>query len=446
MSLADLVSITISRNSRTPTRAGFGTMLLLANAVPANWGANRVRTFGSPSDVTALGIATTDPIYLAVSKAFAQSPAPTSVKVARRALPSTRLVDLTVPDATAGRVYAFTCDGKAISYTVLPAATTSTVATAIAALIAGGTQGATATAAAAVITVTAPAGKVFDVSGFAQAGTLNGVQDVGLALHDRSVDAGIATDLGNVNAEDHDWYGLALDVGSGAEIVAAAAWCESNGKIGVFDTSDTACEDPASTTDPLYLLQQSTDVRSGGIFSNTNLLHYSSAAWFGSRLTVQPGSDTWAFKALATVTVSRLTVAQHNAILAKNGNTYESIVGLACTFPGKTASGEYFDVVRGIDWLTSEIQTRVFGLLANAQKVPYTDSGADMVVSQVKSALADGVKAGLLAADPKPTCTAPLVSSIDPTVRATRNLPGVLFGANLAGAIHAVTINGNVSV
>lgn len=446
MSLDSLINLQITRATRTPTRPGFGTALIMAQTVPGSWGSRLVRSFASLTEITSAGFAVTDPAYLAASKLFAQNPRPALVKIAKRTLLATRLIDLTIPDATTGRVYTLVIDGVHITRTVPGASSVSAEATAIAALVTGGTVGATATAVGAVITITAAAGKVIELSGWATAGRVGGIPDLGLVLHDRTVDPGIATNLASIQAEDHDWYGLIVDQAGALEVTAATAWVEANGKIFPFDVIDTACEDPASTSDILYTQNGLAHARSGGIYSNANALHYSGAAWLGSRLCVPPGSDTWAFKSLVGVTPSVISEGAANAIHAKMGNTYRATSGLPLTEEGHSASGEYFDIVRGIDWLQSEIQIRILTRLANAEKVPYTNAGRDVILSIMEGALADGVRAGLLASTPAPTATGPDVATVDPSIRATRTLPSLAFTGTLAGAIHKLQINGNVSV
>ena len=113
---------------------------------------------------------------------------------------------------------------------------------------------------------------------------------------------------------------------------------------------------------------------------------------------------------------------------------------------GITASGEYVDITRFIDWLDARIKERIFGVLANNAKVPYTDAGVDLMRGQVLAQLQQGITAGGLAADPAPTVQAPLVADIDPADKANRNLPDITFQATLAGAIHQLEISGVLSV
>lgn len=437
MGLDSIINLSISASSKTPTRAGFGTALLLVSKVPASWGPNLVRTFGDTTEMTDAGFLVTDPAYRMAAILKAQNPTVTSFKVAKRGLKPTKVIKLTVTIATEGYVYAFKVGTTSISYTVLAAATTSTVATALAALI-DADAAVTAAAVGAEITITgAAAGTIFDVEDWYKCK---------MTLSDTTADPGIATDLAAVWAEDHDWYALAVDSMGKLEAASAAAWVETNKRILVVDNADSECLDNADTDDVMSTLKLSTYTRTGVLISTKTLLHWGSCGWYGHRLTVPPGSDTWKFKSLANVPASAMTEGEKSAVKNKKGNTYTTVAGLNITEEGWTAGGEFFDFVRGLDWLASEIKVRVFARFANAEKVPYTDAGVDLVKSIVLGALWDGVKAGLLANDPEPTVSAPLVADIDSTIRATRNLPGVTFTARRAGAIHSAAITGTVSV
>lgn len=76
-----------------------------------------------------------------------------------------------------------------------------------------------------------------------------------------SGDADITAALNAVIAEDDDWYFLLLESVVKQDIIDAAAWCESNGKLGVFVTED---EDviAAGSSDVASSLKASTRNRS----------------------------------------------------------------------------------------------------------------------------------------------------------------------------------------
>jgi hypothetical protein len=186
--------------------------------------------------------------------------------------------------------------------------------------------------------------------------------------------------------------------------------------------------------------------RSGVWYSNVNCLHYTSAGIIGAQFPQNPGSDTWAFKTLPGVAVSTMLEAEYQAAQTKHANTYTQVQGLNITFSGITASGEYYDTTRFIDWISAIIQVDVFALVASLPKVPYTDLGVDMIKNSIAADLARGVKVGGFAATPAPTVSAPLVATVSTIDKAARLLPDVTFTATLAGAIHKAQITGVVSV
>jgi hypothetical protein len=560
VSLEDIVSVNISTASAAPTRAGFGVGLIAACRVP--WAVSsptqRERVYSSTAGMLADGFRTSDPAYRAAATMFAQQPAPRRVRVGKRALAFTQVIDLTPESPALGKVYAITIDGDVCTYTALGSDTLAAVCTAFAAAIvtaagdedadaiitsrasSGSIQTITGTglngavgqaamdpprslefvfsshanwdATTAVVTGTDSAGNTVSenftipdagnatVTGTqlfrtvtqvvipAQSGT-SGTFTLGkrarlsasgasttkvvvtatdagmvipysaradtLALRDASADPGIATDLAAIALAQADWYGLALDSNSEAEVEAAAAWAESNGKLFVPQTADTLCMDSGSSTDVAADLKTAAYGRTTLWFHPDigTLTSWAGAGILGNRLPADPGSDTWAFKTLAGVASYVLTETQKTNLHAKNVGTYTEIAGIDVTEQGKVAAGEWVDVVRGIDWLRARMRERIFALLVNNPKLPYTDAGVDLVKGEVFAQLRDGVTVGLLSPgtpgdpdDPQPRVSAPLVKDVDPVDRANRLLPDVEFFARLAGAIHAVEITGTVSV
>lgn len=436
MSLDDIVSLTITAATATPTRPGFGTPLLAVSKVPAGWGAARVRTFAKLSELTDAGFLTTDPVYAMATKLASANPRPKNFKVGKRATVPSQSVKLQVLSAVQGTVYTVTVQGAPITYTVLAAATTTTVATALAALI-DALSTVAATSATDTITVTPTvAGTLIDFAG------MNGE----LSLFDNTADPGIAADLAAFQTQDSDWYGLALDSNSKAEILAAAAWVEANKKLFVANSADAAVRDAVSTTDVAYLVKAAGYKRTGVLQSAGQLLSYSGLAWMSEEFPFDPGGRTWAYKSLAGVTVDNLSAGQTAAIEAKNANHYSPVAGLSVTQTGKAGSGEFLDNTRGIDWLESEIKIQVFALFANNGKIPYTDKGVGLVVSAISAVLREAVRKGLLADDENLFVRAPKVSEVDSVSRAGRLLPDVQFGGRLAGAIHSTKIAGTLSV
>lgn len=444
MALDDIVQLSITTNTQSPSRLGFGTPLLMAchSVTP-----NVTELVKSPKEVTDLGFGAVHPVTIATNKIFSQNPRPSQIVIGKRANQYTQIVHLIPVKTTQGYKYAFTFVddvgvSTAIEYVVPGAATVATICTALVALLDPLTDVVATTATTHVI-LTGVAGKLFNVK------DLPGISD--LKVKDVTTDPGIAADLSAVEAIDADtWYCVHLDHSSEAEINAAAAWVEARRKLMVVNTSDWDCTDQATTTDIMSDLKAANYARTSVLFSQVETQSYSAAAWAASMLPTDPGAGTWAYKNLNGVTRDRLTGAQMNQIHAKRGNTYTTTAGLNGTQKGTTSSGEYVDVTHFVDWLYARIQERVFGAIAAASargsKIPYTDGGVAIIVSMVDAQLREGITRGGLAADPPFTITYPKVADIDPATKGARLLPDIKFQATLAGAIHAVKIDGVLSL
>ncbi len=284
----------------------------------------------------------------------------------------------------------------------------------------------------------------------AVAGELHSYEPVteNVSLRDATTDPGIATDLSELLTADPDWYALAIDSNSQAEIVAAAAWVETRRRLFVAQTADAGCGDPAVTTDVMSA------VKAASYGYTTVWFHaaigrsdgWVAAGLLGNRLPADPGSDTWAFKTLAGVTVLGVSTTARAAILAKNGNVYERKNGVAVSFPGKVALGEWVDVVRGLDWCRARMQEDLFALQRANEKVSFTDEGARLVAAAIFGVLSEGVNNKLFTDDPKPVVTVPRARAVSSANRSARNLPSVEFTAYLAGAVHTIAVTGRAIV
>ena len=121
---------------------------------------------------------------------------------------------------------------------------------------------------------------------------------------------------------------------------------------------------------------------------------------------------------------------------------------------GKTASGEWIDLIRFRDWLQNDMQVRVVNLLVTNKKIPYTDGGIGLVQNQMIASLKAGQQAGGIAPTeydedqneiPGYVTKVPLAANLTAVQKASRKLKGVSFQARIAGAIHMVEINGNLT-
>lgn len=258
----------------------------------------------------------------------------------------------------------------------------------------------------------------------------------------------ITTALTNA-ASTKGFYGVYLaSFTNPSEIEEAAVWCESNAKLFAFDYTDI-------NTIPINVF---TYYRTFGIFAgladaNTQpeANNYMGLAWMAKCFGYNPGSETWAFKELATVAPSAITTAQKTSLEEKNISTYLRYAGLNITLGGKVLAGEWIDVIRFRDWLKSNIQTKVFNVLHSNRKVEYTDAGISLIENAIEVALREGQEIGGIADTsydangneiPGYTISVPKAAEVSDEQKKSRTLVNCKWTAKLAGAIHAVEIEG----
>ena len=355
-SLSDIVSVAIVVGTNAIQSTSFSSMMVLHTGAPA--GAARVFSVTSTGDLVAQsGVATTDPLYLAVADAFGQSPAVNQVII--------------------GSAYASdTTTGAALD--------------AINAAASG-------------------------IGGF-----------YGFVVADRTI----------------------------ATIQSCMTWTQANGKLFGFSTAEPDAVNPITTDDLLSFNKSSQFSRSYGFYHASALTDYPDAAVMSRCFTAVPGSENWATRQLLGVSTDPLTEGARQAVFGKNGNTFEAVANTAITFNGTVGTGERIDVIRFIDWLQNEIQVDVANVMIGPNKVPYTEKGISTIKAGVVQALDQGVVNGGISPSqvnsantvvPSYTVTMPVRANIPASDVAARQLNGIQFIAQLAGAINSAAIAGTVT-
>lgn len=105
-----------------------------------------------------------------------------------------------------------------------------------------------------------------------------------LAIEDRTAEPGttLAVDLTAIQTADANWYGLVIaDAQSSAQILAAAAWSETQEVIYIAHAIDAACEADV-TTDVLSLLASNGYLHTAGFYSRANHGSFPDAGVFGA--------------------------------------------------------------------------------------------------------------------------------------------------------------------
>jgi hypothetical protein len=435
--------LTITLQSTTLTRAGFGVLAILDYTT--RFTDTRTKTYSSLAGMVEDNFATTDLAYVAAQKAFSQNPKPPSIKIFRRLRAPVQRNELTPATAisttysgklaiTGGSYqdWTFTSSATANSAEILTGITA-----AIAALSSYSGNIVASTASGIVRVVAATGGKHFSFDDLSA--TFSNFQD-------ETPDVGAADDLAECEAEDDDYYGLVSTSKGAAELTDLASEIEARRRFFCAGTMDMDTYNTSTLTDFAGALKTASYMRTAAFVQKGKHMEQGDAGVMGRWLPFAPGSETMHLKTVAGVDADTYTATQFANLTSKNALFYKPLGGTNVLFWGKAASGEYMDVVRFIDWLYANIQEDVFALLQSNNKIAFTDIGVAQVQGAIQAVLARGVGVGGLAADPAPTVTVPAVADISTVDKAARTLTGVEFTATLAGAIHIVDITGTVSV
>lgn len=181
---------------------------------------------------------------------------------------------------------------------------------------------------------------------------------------------------------------------------------------------------------------------------------YINVAFVAKWLNYESGSETSAFKQLASVYPSELSSTEMKALADKSLNYFITVGNKNLSMNGKVIGNEWADVIRFRDWLKNDMQLRVVNLFVTRSKVPYTDAGIGLVQNQMIASLKSGQDVGGIAETefdedgneiPGYVTSVPLASSLSASEKASRKLTKCRFKARLAGAIHFAEIKGSLT-
>lgn len=424
--LTDIIEINISRETAAVAQTNFNVPLFISAHTRF---AERARSYSSLTAV-AEDFGPSDSAYIAAQKLFGQVLTPSRIVIGRRLVPSSTV---SISAAAAG-TYTLTINDLPFNYIATGSDTTITIAAGL-----------------------KTAYNVTPVTGVTLTdnldGTLTVASTVGFSLdvtsnmttaNQPSTESWVTT-INEITTVDNSWYALMIESHVEADVLAVAGQIEGMKKV--FATSSQSTDiKTTSTTDTFSKLEALGYQRTFGVFSATADAEFPEAAWVGYQLQEQPGSNTWAYKALSGVTVSTLSDTESTNIHNKSASTYEQVGGLNSTIGAKMFGGEWIDVIIFVDWLEQRMKERLWSRMANSKKIPYTAAGAAIIEAEIRAQLNDGIRVGGLAQSPAPTVDVPDVLSVSVNARAQRIFEGITFEARLAGAIHFVKISGTVTV
>ncbi len=433
MSLDSIITVNITLATVTPSRAAFGVPLVLGFHTRF---VEDFRIYAQPSAMLSDGFTVNDSMYKLANAVFKQEPRPPRVMVGRIPDPlKEHTVEIGVTGIVAGQSVDFEVvspDGTvtviSVPFNTSDTVTATDVATALAAI-----AGLDASAVGALVTADADVqGVVFFYRKLST--TVERFLDV-------TLDFSYPFTLDNIRNQTNEFYGVAVDVNSDANIVAVAAWAQTNKKLAGFtaqfvDPADyTATANPLRTgdNDRVYTQAVKNDPES-----------FDAAGLMGVMFAKNAGTATWLFKTIKGAIPVAWTESQKTVMTTDNVNWYEEIAAISMTRPnGKAHGGEFLDVILGLDWFIARLQERILAVKVNADKIPFTDPGIAVIGNEVRGQLQAGEDRALFA----PGClvTLPPVADVPAADQANRLLDNLELTAVLAGAIHKTIVNGTVT-
>lgn len=441
MTINDIVKVTITRQATPIRRASFGIPLLLgANKVFPE----RAKAYTDLDSMIEDGFLTTDAEYIAASKIFAQNPRVEELVVGRRDVDE---IVITITNVVADIDYKTTINGTDFIFNSGATPTAESIALGLVDIINLGVEPVTAND-----NLDGTYDLVANTPGVAYTVSVDTDQTI---TKPYTTSDTITNDIIAIKAANNDWYVIEELLKDPAEILELAAWVETEKKMLSITSDDNNIVDQDLVTDITSiaaLLHSAEYDRTYVSYWNADYLkvadignnQYFNSAWDGVQLPKDPGSTNWAHKTVTGIQPLTLNELQLKNGTDKKANLYVIAGADGRTRFGTVASGEFIDIMRGIDWLQSRLEEEVFTLLATHEKVPYTDAGIASVEAVVKSVLNEAVNENFL--EPGYIVTVPKIEDVNPTDRAARLLKGVSFKAVPTGAINIIEIDGEVSV
>jgi hypothetical protein len=270
------------------------------------------------------------------------------------------------------------------------------------------------------------------------------------------------------NAIGQKFYALACPAAATADHLAIAGFVQgaTNKHIYAVTSNDATIISTIDTTSIAYLLQQLTYNRTMVQYSSQN--PYAALSALARILTTDYNANstviTLKFKQEPGVVYENLTASQATAAESKNANVFVQYDNLTAILEqGVMSDGTFIDIMTSTDWLAITIQNALYNLLyTSTTKIPQTDSGQQLLTSQVEAICSQAVINGMLAPGVwnsngfgllKQTdylqkgyyvYSAPYATQLQ-SDRAARHAMPIQCAVKLAGAIHDINVIVNVN-
>ena len=256
----------------------------------------------------------------------------------------------------------------------------------------------------------------------------------------------ISEGLDEAKSIDNSFYGILIEERDKASLHAAGDWASINEKIFIGSSADLTVLDDRNNLRESFLVHK-------------QAVEFPEAGWVGMNLHKQPGSITWKWKSPVGAIASDYSFAELSQIRSGHGQTLSKRAGVVYSDEGVTTSGEYIDVIQSRDFVKARLSEALFALMVKTDKIPYDNTGFAKIEDAIRTVLREAGDLGIIAkvvteedqaksdeGTYKFIVSVPNLNDISTNNRALRKIPGISFSFVIAGAIHALTINGVITV
>lgn len=273
---------------------------------------------------------------------------------------------------------------------------------------------------------------------------------VGNVLIDETWELG----LQEVMAADDQWLTVICETRDPSEQLALAKFVETTNKIyltcyqPVFDAECNCLENDAIDseidTDIGSLITANNLERTWAFYKGDNSV-FPEAAMIGTFAPAEAGTETVLYKQIKGIVADNIGTQAKKVLEDKSYTFFTTVHKKDITMgSSKVGFGEWVDVMYAVCWLDARLSERLFGVVLNSGKIPYTNKGLEKLATEVRAVLAEARDIGILADDSPIVVRVPDATALSSAKRNSRIADGITFEARLAGAIHKVQINGVV--
>lgn len=444
-----IVNVDITLNTAGTTREGFGLPLFLASTDNFE---ERVRGYTSLTEV-AEDFDESTAAYKAAKQLWSQTPKVTQLYIGRRAMQYT----VSIPDeVTEGTDYSLTIAvGGGVSqpyqYTSVAEDDALKVLTQFKDQIEADpsvkddvTVNVTGTGSSATMIVT----KAGD-NDFVKVTSTTTTVSIAGTTSDTAASA-----LAAIETYSTDWYFIAAEDRTSQFVLAMASEIQARKKIFFTANADVAAlqgTELALASDVPAQLAKSMYTRTVCLWHHTASYDYPEMAYIAYGAPYDAGSIAWGNAQLTGVEASLqpsnqrpLTSIQKSALDVRHCNFIDLDGGVPVVRRGITSGGEWIDIIRGVDWLESDLKTSLRDLLINQKggKITYDDTGITRIRQVIETSLQRAVNRNFLSSY---TVNVPKASQVALADKKARILKDVTFAGILAGAILDVDLKGTVA-